>query len=241
MLKKRWVLTIVLFVLGIAGAIRGSVQSVRVYLNYKDIVYQCESNLEEYLEDEWFTLEEDVFLQKTLYEMRRGQENLTYLKLNKERYSEFCYELAIGYFYFYEGTQGRKMASFWFQEALNCGENMSLGKRNRGNLYRKISAKDQILYEDLSELNEYEVEEMDDEKEAYYLYREIVGWISEYAYSFIKQESVTSYELRLEVRRIEERISQISNIEEKDTLRIMIEDAYRNIELAAKRIGQEEQ
>lgn len=74
--------------------------------------------LEEFLEDENFSQQEDLIFRQTLNET--GEQKETYemrLKKNQEGYEKVAYETGIAYFFFYEEIGNKERSLKWFETA----------------------------------------------------------------------------------------------------------------------------
>lgn len=109
--------------------------------------------LMERIEDDfWFSLEEEAALREILFcpvgdfwndgSEEKGDSEADYLEAlqkNKEQYGWFCYRLGRAYWYFYEGTGGRRAAAEWFKSAADSSNNQEKWWKN-AQVYARISA-----------------------------------------------------------------------------------------------------
>lgn len=81
----------------------------------------CEHLLERILEDYQFSLQEESSLRELLFTEFPGEGGTAAerMRSNPELYGYFSYRLGIGYWYFYEGSGGKRAAASWFARAVS--------------------------------------------------------------------------------------------------------------------------
>lgn len=166
--------------LGFEQAIQCYMEAAEIFPEEGSWAIQLMGRIED---DFWFSLDEEAALREILFcpaedFWNAGQEKsgefeadyLEVLKKNKEQYGWFCYRLGRAYWYFYEGTGGKRAAAEWFRSAADAGSEQEIWWK-----YAQVYAKISTYYEKLGKKDADGKEQADpaaywmDLKELWYL------------------------------------------------------------------------
>lgn len=202
-----------------------------------------------FIQPEKFGIEQATSMMSLLESSYDGKNVLqVFCRKDPEGYSNFCYEVGIGYFYYMSGVTGKKEARIWFQEVKRINSpDFSVGKRKRADLYERICSyydtfienggdcsgeREQHSFEDfydtLHELNQIKIEkssEKSDAAAAYLISKEIAIEIGNHALDFLKEQNISSHMLMKELSCIDgeregqdDRISLLNPFFEKEEI-----------------------
>lgn len=167
--------------------------------------------VEKYMEDGMFTEDEEASLIQLNISVNKYLTK--FAESNKAGYAEFCYQVGILYWYYYEHEETRQTnAVKWFQSSLDyyetakdkdierkrCKIYIDIGTFYKKILQAQVEGNDNGMYteywNDLLELKRMNDEEPDREMITLRLYKEIASRIAEYA-RYLLEEGITRAEL----------------------------------------------
>lgn len=206
------------------------------------------------------TDEERKALETMIHTRRGSKEYISELKDgDKEAYADICYDLGRIYFFDYKGTQGKKAAVQWFEEAITEGKDfMDPEKLDRAKIYADIggyydslgkgddlsgestnAANYEDFYKQLVELNGYGITRLKKKSSALTLYIEIATQIRNNAENFLTEvDGITADNLKDQLKIIEGRYDELSggtNTEKKrlEQLKQLVNLAYNSVDIVS--------
>lgn len=231
-----------------------------IYLNPRDVTAYMEL-LEIYdkydKEGSNFTKDDAAYIKEILgYKAKDSNRSCeSYLKTETEEYEDFAYRLGLMYFYLYEGEGNPSMAQSWLDIAASsksleknkietakrlskiAGYYESLHSKNKTG-YNSVSYRD--YWKDLDELTSDNLVELNGEKTALVMYKELVSQIKQNPLNF-KAAGVSKADLLNKLNETENRLTENFKVvqnsaDEKDEIDDLKENIKENIELAREQV-----
>lgn len=209
--------------------------------------------LDKFMEDDNFTEEEAYELREILqYKTSNNQSCENALSGNAPSYDEFCYQLGIAYFYFYEEGGNKNNSKKWLKIASES-QNLEANKVQRASRLLKIaeyylkigvqsksgdeSTSYKDYWNDLAELSKGNLVEMDNEVTALMMYNEIAYQVATNAQKFT-DAGVTEKEMLQKLEDIVLHIESDIKINEQNQERIeeLKQNVMHNMEVAQREL-----
>ena len=208
-----------------------------------------------FLQDEVFLREESDRLIEVLYTKTKGKSYIETLKnTNPKAYADFCYRLGIAYFYCYEGSGNKQMATKWLVESCR-GDYLSESQKLRAERLGKISSyygklsvisksgDSKVSYrqywDDLCAVSKGDIAAKDNETTALIIYRELVSQLHVNIEKF-RRDGVLEKEMNSKLLDIDKHLQ--SDFKKIDTANIerveqLLKEVEEDIVQAKKDIG----
>lgn len=208
--------------------------------------------LENLLEDSKWSEEEEVRMRKLL--LRSGGDGICFedkLRENERGYAEVAWQMAMAYWYFYQGEGGKKYASQWFEKLLEMSEEaIEEKKKEQSRIYAEIgsyrlalehgdltgeSEVDFVRYwRDLQELFELTMDEEENESlvTRLYFWQEFLTQMLHYQLEFV-QAGVEEEEMKRVCKQIESAVEKM-----KDSNKVVLQKK-KEIEAFLKNVWEE--
>lgn len=209
--------------------------------------------LDKLLEDDNFVEEEAYELREILqYKVSNSQSCEDVLAEDKEAYDEFCYQLGVAYFYFYEEGGNKNNSKKWLKIASES-KSLEANKVQRAERLLKIaeyylkigvqsksgdeSTSYRDYWADLAELSEGNLVEMDNEVTALMMYNEIAYQVATNAQKFA-DAGVTEEEMAAKLEDISAHIESDIKADEqnKDRIEELKKNVMHNMKVAQREL-----
>lgn len=199
-----------------------------------------------YLKDQMFSSKESNKLKAILLDTSDGRKitNEECLRSSRSGYEAFAYKLAMDYYYRFEESEHKNGALRWLDVVVNA-ETLSKEKVERGirlkeicEYYSEIGVYDAAgdptisyrqYWDDLVKLTEGNLTEMDQEKTALVMYKELVNQIANKCARFL-EAGVTKQEMEEQLDNVETRLETDIRIDSSDVNYEMLREDKENIQ-----------
>ncbi|MDD2980447.1 MAG: serine/threonine-protein kinase [Hespellia sp.] len=207
-----------------------------------------------FLEDENFSQDEAAKMTQILgYKGSGNRSNESYLEGNKAAYEDFSFQMGLAYYYYYEESGNKPMSQAWFDIA-STSDNLESNKVERAKRLGRIAGYYASLkssnkagdttttyrdyWNDMVKLVDGNLVEMDNNKTALVMYKELVYRIGEDCLNF-KASGVTKEELESQLDKTKSRIETdivILNENERTEIESLEKTIFDNIEWARQEV-----